>query len=94
MAYKCTVSAGKSARGASMSRYDVEVEARLNKLEEKVSEINTIEAMVSALERSVDQLKSHSHEGSSGGGDCSGVSERLDKVITKLKSAGFAYIDK
>ena len=33
MAYKSTGSAGKSPSGASMSRYDVEVESRLQKLE-------------------------------------------------------------
>ena len=35
MAFKGT--AGKSASGASMSKYDVEVEARLKKLEEAVA---------------------------------------------------------
>ena len=34
--YRSTGSAGKSASGASMSKYDVEVEARLNKLEAAV----------------------------------------------------------
>ena len=33
MAYKSTGTAGKSASGASMSKYDVEVEARLKALE-------------------------------------------------------------
>ena len=33
MAYKSTGTAGKSASGASMSKYDVEVEARLQALE-------------------------------------------------------------
>ena len=33
MAYKSTGKAGKSASGASMSKYDVEVEARLQALE-------------------------------------------------------------
>jgi len=37
MAYKG--SAGKSASGASMSKYDVEVEARLQALEEKIEKI-------------------------------------------------------
>ena len=37
MAYKGT--AGKSATGASMSKYDVEVEARLNVLEKAVKEL-------------------------------------------------------
>ncbi len=38
MAYKSTGSAGKSASGASMSKYDVEVEARLQALEAVVHE--------------------------------------------------------
>ena len=37
MAFKGT--AGKSSTGASMSKYDVEVEARLKKLEEAVAEL-------------------------------------------------------
>ena len=52
MSFKGT--AGKSSSGASMSKYDVEVEARLNKLE---SAISSIEAMVSALEGAVDRCK-------------------------------------
>ena len=52
MAYKSTGTAGKSASGASMSKYDVEVEARLKKLEATVRDVV---AMVSALEK-------HSHD--------------------------------
>ena len=37
MAYKSSGTAGKSASGASMSKYDVEVEARLKKLEAAVA---------------------------------------------------------
>ena len=37
MAYKSTGTAAKSASGASMSKYDVEVEARLTKLEAAVA---------------------------------------------------------
>ena len=73
MAYKSTGTASKSASGASMSKYDVEVEARLKKLEAKVSEISVIEAMVSSLERSVDELKAHSHDGGGSTGDVSAV---------------------
>ena len=39
MAFKGT--AGKSASGASMSKYDVEVEARLQALEKAVAEIKS-----------------------------------------------------
>ena len=38
MPYKSTGTAGKSASGASMSKYDVEVEARLQALEAVVHE--------------------------------------------------------
>ena len=38
MPYKSTGKAGKSASGASMSKYDVEVEARLQALESVVHE--------------------------------------------------------
>ena len=41
MAYKSTGTAGKSASGASMSKYDVEVEARLKALEAKVIELES-----------------------------------------------------
>ena len=77
MAFKGT--AGKSSSGASMSKYDVEVEARLKKLEAKVSEIGVIEAMVSSLERSVDELKAHSHDGGGSTSDVSAVIDALKK---------------
>ena len=41
--------AAKSASGASMSKYDVEVEARLKALESKVGGINNIEGMINDL---------------------------------------------
>ena len=41
MAYKSTGTAAKSASGASMSKYDVEVEARLTKLEAAVKELQS-----------------------------------------------------
>ena len=41
MTYKSTGTAGKSASGASMSKYDVEVEARLQALEKAVAEIKS-----------------------------------------------------
>ena len=57
--------AAKSSSGAAMSKYDVEVEARLK-----------------ALEATVEELKSHSHESSGGGGD---VEAKLDDLIQKLR---------
>ena len=53
--------AGKSASGASMSKYDVEVEARLQ-----------------ALEKAVEDLKSHTHSG--------GSDPRVDKIIAHIAS--------
>ena len=41
MAYKSTGTAAKSASGASMSKYDVEVESRLTKLEAAVKELQS-----------------------------------------------------
>ena len=59
MAAKGTAS--KSASGASMSKYDVEVEARLQ-----------------VIEKTLAELKNHSHE-TSGGTD-----PRVDKIIAHL----------
>ena len=39
MPYKSTGKAGKSASGASMSKYDVEVEARLQVIEKTLAEL-------------------------------------------------------
>ena len=41
MAYKSTGTAAKSSSGASMSKYDVEVEARLKALEKAVKELQS-----------------------------------------------------
>ena len=56
--------AAKSASGAAMSKYDVEVESRLK-----------------ALEAAVQELKSHSHESSGGGGD---TQAQLDELVARL----------
>ena len=66
MAYKSTGTAAKSASGASMSKYDVEVEARLT-----------------ALEKAVKELQSHSHD--SGGGS---EKARVDEVERILRDSG------
>ena len=66
MAYKSTGTAGKSASGASMSKYDVEVEARLT-----------------ALEKAVKELQSHSHDG-----DSSSEKARIDEVERILRDSG------
>jgi len=66
MAYKSTGTAGKSASGASMSKYDVEVEARLT-----------------ALEKAVKELQSHSHDGDGGS-----EKARIDEVERILRDSG------
>ena len=66
MAFKGT--AGKSSTGASMSKYDVEVEARLQALEKGLADCK---AQCAA--------NSHTHTASSGGTD-----PRVDKIITHL----------
>ena len=66
MAYKSSGTAGKSASGASMSKFDVEIDAR-----------------VSALEKAVKELQSHSHDGG-GGAD----SQRLDDVERLIRDSG------
>ena len=89
MSFKGT--AGKSSSGASMSKYDVEVEARLKKLE---SAISSIESMVTALEGAVDRCKSECNAKSSGGSVSApglkeatenlGLEGKIDAVINLL----------
>ena len=64
MAFKGT--AGKSASGASMSKYDVEVEARLQALEKGLAECKKT-------------CDSHSHT-SSGGGDIEQLKADLNQL--------------
>ena len=68
MAYKSTGTAGKSASGASMSKYDVEVEARLQALEKAVAECKADCA-----------ANAHTHTASSGGTD-----PRVDQIIAHI----------
>ncbi len=73
-------SAAKSASGASMSQYDVEVEKRLTALEAVAHPVPTgatqkkVEDRLAALEKAV--------KSSSGGG---GSDSRVDALIDKLK---------
>ena len=75
MAFKGT--AGKSSSGASMSKYDVEVEDRLQKLEKVVAQLVKV---------------SHAKCDGTGGGDVAAVEDKLNKVITRLQGAGFPRI--
>jgi hypothetical protein len=60
--------AAKSASGAAMSQYDVEVEARLKAIEAEIASIK-------------EGLTNHSHLSSGGGGD---TQAQLDELIAKL----------
>ena len=79
MAFKGT--AGKSSSGASMSKYDVEVEARLQALEKQAHPVPTgatqkkVDDRLAALEAAVAALKS------SGGG---GADPRVDRIIAHI----------
>ena len=61
--------AGKSSSGASMSKYDLEVEERLQALEAKSQD--------------------NCNHGDGGGGDCSAVEAKLDRLIDLLNSNNF-----
>ena len=65
-------SAGKSATGASMSKYDVEVEGRLQKLEEAVKAL---------------QADSHPDRKTGGGTDTTGLQEQIDVINQFVASA-------
>jgi len=73
--------AGKSASGASMSKYDMEVEERLQALEKQAHPVPTgatqkkVEDRLAALETAVAALQS------SGGG---GADPRVDKIIAHM----------
>jgi len=93
MAFKGT--AGKSASGASMSKYDVEVEGRLQKVEEQVGSIPNIEGMinslvsqVSELQGQVSQLQASQAQQGGGGGNTSGDHEMLVNLEQTLRDSG------
>ena len=65
--------AGKSASGASMSKYDVEVEGRLQ----------TLESEIARLQTKVTSLEAHSHEA-----PCdTGVGGDLEAAVSALVKA-------
>ena len=94
MAYKSTGKAGKSASGASMSKYDVEVESRLQKLEAQAHPTPTgatqksNDDRLTALENAVAALQADSHpdRGTTGQTitDYTGGDPRVDKIIAHL----------
>ena len=54
--------AAKSASGASMSKYDVEVEKRLTAIE---SDIKSIELSIANIEKKIVSVENNQHEGGS-----------------------------
>ena len=68
MAYKSSGTAAKSSSGASMSKFDVEIDAR-----------------VSALEKAVKELQSHSHDTPAASGD---TDARLNEVERLIRDSG------
>ena len=86
MAFKGT--AGKSTSGASMSKYDVEVEGRLQALEKQAHPTPTgatqkkVDDRLAALEKAVAELGAKCDARASGGS--SGGGERLDKLVELL----------
>jgi hypothetical protein len=87
MSFKGT--AGKSASGASMSKYDVEVEARLQALEKDAHPVPTgatqkkVEDRLAALEKAVADIGAKCDARASGGSG--GSSERLETLIAEVK---------
>ena len=71
MAYKSTGTAAKSSSGASMSKFDVEIDAR-----------------VSALEKAVKELQSHSHDAPAATGLGAADQQRLDDVERAIRDSG------
>ena len=59
MAYKSTGTAGKSASGASMSKYDVEVEERLQQLEAALTALQSHSHDSGGADPRVDRIIAH-----------------------------------
>ena len=81
--------AAKSASGASMSKYDVEVERRLQALEKQAHPMPTgatqksNEDRLTALENKIQELQTHASVGSSGGSmgaECQEMYEWYNRV--------------
>ena len=82
--------AAKSSTGASMSKYDVEVESRLQALEKVAHPVPTgatqqkVDDRLAALEAAVEALQADSHPDRSTTATVSGGNDRLDNLIAKL----------
>ena len=86
MSFKGTAS--KSSSGASMSKYDVEVEARLQALEKVSHPVPTgatqqkVDDRLAALEKAVADIAAKCDSRATGGG--SGADPRVDKIIAHM----------
>ena len=80
--------AGKSASGASMSKYDVEVEARLQALEKQAHPVPTgatqqkVDDRLAALEKAVAEIAAKCDSRATGGGDVSTVVAALKREFS------------
>jgi len=92
--------AGKSVSGASMSKYDVEVEGRLQALEKVAHPVPTgatqqkVDDRLTALEIAVADIKSLCEQNSSSsGGDAESKLDRLVAVLRQTPSLGLDQYD-
>ena len=82
--------ASKSSSGASMSKYDVEVEGRLQALEKQAHPTPTgatqkkVDDRLAALEKAVAELGAKCDARASSGGSSGGSDARLDKLVELL----------
>tara|TARA_R100001163_G_C4891017_1_gene83973 strand:- start:112 stop:405 length:294 start_codon:yes stop_codon:yes gene_type:complete len=88
MSFKGT--AGKSSSGASMSKYDVEVEGRLQALEKQAHPTPTgatqkkVDDRLAALEKAVAELGAKCDARAASGGSSGGSDARLNKLVELL----------
>ena len=81
--YKSTGKAGKSASGASMSKYDVEVEARLQALEKQAHPVPTGATQKKVDDRlAVIEAAMHTYDG--GSSDAT-LEDKVSKIVDWLE---------
>ena len=91
--------AGKSVNGASMSKYDVEVEARLQSLEKVAHPVPTgatqqkVDDRLTALEIAVADIKSLCEQNSSSSGGSGDAESKLDRLVAVLRQTPSLGLD-
>ena len=86
MAFKGT--AGKSSSGASMSKYDVEVEARLKKLEAAVKELQNHSHESTGVDaEALHQVKNEIFEASKAMSNVGSFETKLGKLAAAVETA-------